>query len=158
MPIYEAISFQHILEKDGHSKPWVVMVNVEGSPKPYVVKLYKTADIEARNKMTAKVLGNVLANKFALKTPEAAIINFSDDFRMSLKQNSEDILSEVDERPKFGSYLLEGANTYNIDTKRSEVRNIVDLAILYAYDYFICNRDRTINNRSLFFSVGANGF
>ena len=28
LPFYEAIGFQNILEKGGHSKPWVVTVNV----------------------------------------------------------------------------------------------------------------------------------
>ncbi|KAA6342312.1 hypothetical protein EZS27_009931 [termite gut metagenome] len=42
LPIYKAISFNAILDKGGHSKPWVVMVDLEGVPKPYVVKLYKT--------------------------------------------------------------------------------------------------------------------
>jgi hypothetical protein len=53
LPIYEAVGFQQILDRGGHSKPWVVLVNMDGSPRPYVVKLYKTIDIEARNKMTA---------------------------------------------------------------------------------------------------------
>jgi hypothetical protein len=154
LPVYEAIGFQYILEKGGHSKPWVVMVNVKGSPKPYVVKLYKTADIEARNKMTAEVLGNVMTRDFNLKTPEAAIIKFSDDFRMTLKQNCEDLLVNLDERPKFGSFLIEGANTFNLDTNRREVRNVIEPALLYAYDYFICNRDRTINKPNLIVKNG----
>jgi hypothetical protein len=154
LPVFEAIGFQAILDKGGHSKPWVVMVNVDGSPKPYVVKLYKTADIEARNKMTAEVIGNVLAKEFDLKTPNAAIINFSDAFRMTLNESCEDILADVDERPKFGCYFLEGANSFNSDTKRSEVENIINPALLYAYDYFICNRDRTNNKPNLIVKNG----
>ncbi len=28
LPIYEAVSFQKILDKVGHSKPWVVLVDI----------------------------------------------------------------------------------------------------------------------------------
>ena len=61
LPIYEAIGFQQILDNGGHTKPWVVLVIMKDSPRPYVVKLYKTADIEARNKMTAEVLGKCIS-------------------------------------------------------------------------------------------------
>ena len=70
LPIYKAIGFQVILDKGGHSKPWVVIVNADGSPKPYVVKLYKHIEIEARNRMTAEVLGNVMATEFGLTAPQ----------------------------------------------------------------------------------------
>lgn len=154
LPVYEAIGFQKILEKGGHSKPWVVTVNVNYSPKPFVVKMYKQVDIEARNKMTAEVLGNVLARDFNLQTPDAAIINFSDDFRMTLNQECEDILAFVDGRPKFGSFLLDGANIFSTDTKRGEVGKIIDPALLYAYDYFIGNRDRNIIKPNLIVKNG----
>lgn len=39
LPVYEAIGFQQILEKGGHSKPWIVLINMKDSLKPYVVKL-----------------------------------------------------------------------------------------------------------------------
>lgn len=154
LPVYEAIGFQNILEKGGHSTPWVVTVNVDSSPKPYVVKLYKQIDIETRNKMTAEVLGNVLASDFNLKTPNAAIINFSDGFRRTLNQTCEDLLAFVDERPKFGSFLIDGANIFNTGTKRSDVGKIIDPALLYAYDYFIGNRDRTIHKPNLIVKNG----
>lgn len=57
LPVYDAIGFQKILEKGGHSKPWVVLINSNDSLKQYVVKLYKTINIEAGNKMTARGWG-----------------------------------------------------------------------------------------------------
>lgn len=155
LPVYEAIGFKDILDKGGHSKPWVVTVNVKGTPRPYVVKLYKTRDIDARNKMTAEVLGNVLAKEFNLRTPDAAIVNFSETFRMTLNQDCESILAFLDERPKFGSLLIDGAYTFNTQTKRNEVSKIIDPALLFAYDYFIGNRDRTLEKQNLIVKNGA---
>ena len=80
LPILKATSFNHIIKLGGHSKPWIVSTQ-EGS---YVTKLYKTIDLEARNKMTAEVLGNLLAKEFDFNVPKAAIIEFDDNFRMSL--------------------------------------------------------------------------
>lgn len=149
LPVYETIGFQQILDRGGHSKPWVVLVNMKGSPRPYVVKLYKTADIEARNKMTAEVLGNILAREFGLEVPAAAIINFSDEFRMQLNNECEDLLADIDERPKFGSELIEAAYLYNTQIGRKETLELIDPHLLYAFDYFICNRDRNLHKPNL---------
>lgn len=149
LPIYEAIGFQQILDKGGHSKPWVVLVSMKGSPRPYVVKLYKTRDIEARNKMTAEVLGNVLASDFGLSAPAAAIINFSDEFRMQLNAECEELLSELDDRPKFGTEFIESAFLYNQGFTRKETMDVINPALLYAFDYFICNRDRNLHKPNL---------
>ncbi|MFT3752740.1 MAG: hypothetical protein QM800_07640 [Paludibacter sp.] len=149
LPVYEAVGFQKILDKGGHSKPWLVLVDMEGSPRPYVVKLYKTNDIEARNKMTAEVLGNVLAPEFGLNVPDAAIINFGDDFRMHLNAECEELLLELDDRPKFGTEFIEGANLYNVGFTRKETQDIISPSTLYAYDYFICNRDRNLHKPNL---------
>ena len=137
LPIYEAVGSQKILDKGGHSKPWVVLVDMKGSPRPYVVKLYKTIDIEARNKMTAEVLGNLLAREFGLNVPDAAIINFSDDFRLQLNAECEELLSVLDDRPKFGTEFIEAAFLYNQGFTRKETQDEIDPPTLYAFDYFI---------------------
>jgi predicted Ser/Thr protein kinase len=149
LPIYEAVGFQKILDKGGHSKPWLVLVDMKGSPRPYVVKLYKTIDIEARNKMTAEVLGNALAPEFGLNVPAAAIVNFSEDFRMHLNAECEELLSALDDRPKFGTEFIEGANLYNVGFTRKETQDVIDPSALYAFDYFICNRDRNLQKPNL---------
>ena len=149
LPIYEATGFQRILDRGGNSKPWVVLVDMNGSPRPYVVKLYKTIDIEARNKMTAEVLGNVLATDFGLNAPSAAIINFSEEFKMQLNSECEEILSDLDERPKFGTEFIDASFLYNQGFTRKETLDLIDPPLLYAYDYFICNRDRNLNKPNL---------
>ncbi|NJK96579.1 MAG: hypothetical protein HC905_18145 [Bacteroidales bacterium] len=149
LPVFEAIGFQKILDKGGHSKPWVVLIKISDSLKPYVVKLYKTTDIEARNKMTAEVMGNLLAREFELNSANAAIINFSPEFRMKLNAACEEVLSVVDERPKFGSEFIEGSLMFNPQTDRQTIHNIIDAPLLYAFDYFLCNRDRNNNKPNL---------
>ena len=138
LPILKATSFNHIIRLGGHSKPWIVSTP-NGS---YVTKLYKTIDLEARNKMTAEVLGNLLAKEFDLNVPEAAIIEFDDNFRMSLGMEEEEILSTLDERSKFGSLYLNESYLYSPLTDYP-TKELIAMDTLYAFDYFICNRDRT---------------
>lgn len=149
LPVYKAIGFNVILDKGGHSKPWVVIVDIDGSPRPYVVKLYKYRDIEARNKMAAEVLGNVLATEFDFAVPKAAIIEFTPQFCMQLNNECDQILSEMDDRPKFGSEFIEGSSLYNPSLERKYAKDIINQANLYAYDYFICNRDRGLRKTNL---------
>jgi hypothetical protein len=155
LPIYEAIGFQEILEKGGHSKPWVVLINIKDSIKPYVVKLYNTSEIEKQNKMTAEILGNILAKTFNLNVPDPAIINFSLEFQMQLNDVCTEKLSFIDERPKFGSEYLEGPILFNPQISRKAIKSIIEPANLYAYDYFLCNRDRNINKPNLLVKQGA---
>lgn len=137
LPLLKATSFNRIIRLGGHSKPWIVSTQ-EGN---YVTKLYKTIDLEARNKMAAEVLGNLLAKEFDLNVPEAAIIEFDDNFRMSLGMEEEEILSTLDERSKFGSLYLDESYLYSPFTDYNE--ELIAKDTLYAFDYFICNRDRT---------------
>jgi hypothetical protein len=111
--------------------------------------LYKTQDIEARNKMTAEVFGNIMAKEFGLEVPEAAIIDFTSQFCMQLNNECDQILTEIDGRPKFGSAFIEGCSLYNPQLERVYVKDLINPATLYAYDYFICNRDRGIYKTNL---------
>lgn len=149
------MSFNGIILKGGHSKPWVVSVNAEGEPKPFVVKLYRTIDIEARNKMAAEILGCLLAEEFDLLTPFSAIIEFTDEFRMTLGKEHEEILTLLDERDKFGTEYYEGAFLFAPQMMSlKETEKIISVDTLYAFDYFICNRDRTLKKPNLLIKNG----
>lgn len=154
LPIYKATSFNDIILKGGHSKPWVVSVNTKKGLKPFVVKLYRTIDITARNKMTAEIFGCLLAKEFDLPTPEPAIIEFSEEFRMTLSKKSEEILNLLDERAKFGTEYYEGSFLFAPQIPIDEANNIIPTDTLYAFDYFICNRDRTQNKPNLLIKEG----
>lgn len=143
------MSFNGIILEGGHSKPWVISVNAKGEPKPFVVKLYRTIDIEARNKMAAEILGCLLAEDFDLLVPFPAIIEFSEEFRMSLNKEAEEKLNLLDERAKFGSEYYEGTFLFAPQMTLKEAEKIISVDTLYAFDYFICNRDRTLKKPNL---------
>lgn len=148
------MSFNGIILEGGHSKPWVISVNAEGEPKPFVVKLYRTIDIDIRNKMAAEILGCLLAEEFDLLTPFPAIIEFTDEFRMSLGKEHEEILTLLDERDKFGAEYYEGTFLFAPQMSLEEAEKIISVDTLYAFDYFICNRDRTLRKPNLLIRDG----
>lgn len=100
--------------------------------------------IELRDSVANEVIGNVLAKEFNLPVPQAALIDLDEDFVSTLR-NPEliEILEERDYRLKFGSELLEGY--FNFDSKAynlNDVRKIIDIDSVYAFDNLIRNRDR----------------
>ncbi len=149
LPEYEALSCNGIIRKGGHSNPWSVMVQTETGSKSYVVKIYKTLDIEARNKMTAEVIGNFLAGEFDLKAPNAALINFSESFKIGISPECEEILSISDDRIKFGTEELQGNYIFPRDFEKNDAKNYIDLDTLFAFDYLIRNRDRNLQKPNL---------
>lgn len=61
---------------------------------------------------------------------------------MQLYSTCEEALALVDDRPKFGSEFMEGSFLYNIQTDRHTIKQMLEPALIYAFDYFFCNRDR----------------
>ncbi|MEI8007747.1 MAG: HipA family kinase [Bacteroidota bacterium] len=142
LPEFEAISFRRIIEKGAHTKPWLIEVNTDHGPTPYIVKIYTIAQNAARNSITAEVIGNVLARGFELKVPDAAIIHFPEDFRMFLNSECQVVLDLADERPKFGSEYLSPVNEFTTEISKATFERHIDLDTLYAFDNYIRNSDR----------------
>ncbi|MGN6248892.1 MAG: HipA family kinase [Ginsengibacter sp.] len=145
LPVYKAISFNKIIKKGGRTEPWIVIVNAGNTLKPYVVKLFESKLIETRDSVTNEVVGNVLAREFNIPVPNAALIDLDEDFVETIKDREDllQILDERDYRIKFGSELLEGY--FNFDYKAfslKDVRKIIDIDNVYAFDNLIRNRDR----------------
>lgn len=119
-------------------------MNAGNSLKPYVVKLFKTELIELRDSVANEVIGNILAREFNLPVPAAALIDLDMDFISTLRnQELLEILEDRDDRLKFGSELLEGY--FNFDYKAynlTDVRKIIDIDAVYAFDNLVRNRDR----------------
>lgn len=144
LPIYKAISFNKVITKGGRTEPWVILVNAGNTLKPYVVKLFKTELIQLRDSVANEVIGNVLAKEFNLPVPKAALIDLDENFLSTLRnQELLEILEDRDDRLKFGSELLEGYfnfdyNAYNLN----DVRKIIDIDAVYAFDNLIRNADR----------------
>lgn len=145
LPVYKATKFIQILELGGHTKPWLIEVEVENSAKMYVIKVYSTQQIESRNCVTAEVIGNILAQSFDLFAPNAALIDISDtDFQMSLSPNAHFLLesNKIDERIKFGTEYIPDCRKADIDIPKEIYENSLELDTLYAFDNFIRNEDR----------------
>ncbi|MFN0200089.1 MAG: HipA family kinase [Bacteroidia bacterium] len=150
LPVYQAKRFHRILSEGGFSKPWLVEVEVEGVSPFFVMKVYTTEHIEARNCVTAEVVGHLLACAFDFKTPNAALIEVeSETFRMSLPHNAGLLLdTSVDERIKFGTTYIDGVAQANVNQPLSEYEPSF-LDTLYAFDNFIRNEDRRQRNPNL---------
>ena len=144
LPIYKAISFHSIIQKGGRTEPWVISVNANNTIKPYVVKLFTSDLIETRDSVTNEVLGNVLAREFNLPVPNAALIDLDESFLSTLRDMSLiDILDQRDSRLKFGSELLEGYYPFDSNAfSLNDVRKIIDIDSVYAFDNLIRNADR----------------
>ena len=145
LPIYNATKFIQILELGGHTKPWLIEVEVEGNPLPFVMKVYTTLEIKSRNRVTAEVIGNILAKEFDLYVPAAALIDISsENFQMSLSGEALFLLeSKIDERMKFGTQYIEGCRKADAELPKEIYDYSIELDTLYAFDNFIRNKDRT---------------
>jgi HipA-like protein len=144
LPVYNAISFQRVLEKGGRTKPWLVLVNTGEGFAPYVVKLFDTALIAERDSVTNEVIGNVLAREFQLPVPDAALIRMDSDFERTVRDpDLLEVLRDRDDRVKFGTVQLEG--TFRFDPQAfslSEVRKMIEIDSVFAFDNLIRNPDR----------------
>lgn len=150
LPILTAISFQHIIEKGGRNKPWVVIVYAGGQIMPYVVKLFDSAIIEYKDCVTNEVLGNVLAKEFNLPTPKAALIDFDDEFISTIRDSRLlEIIEAKDDRLKFGTQLQEGFFPFDASYPTSDIKNIIEPDTVFAFDNFIRNPDRNVGRTNI---------
>jgi len=154
LPIYEAISFQGIIEKGAHTKPWIVAVKTNDSVHPYIVKLYTTEQIKNRNSVTGEVISNQLAAHFLLKAPQAALINFNEDFISKLTNIERSILVNKDTRIKFGTLQIESDFSFIEGLPKKTFSNncSAGLDTFFAFDNLIRNADRGSYKPNILFS------
>jgi hypothetical protein len=144
LPIYKAIAFNKVMKLGGRTQPWSVLVETENGVQPYVVKMFRSDEVDVRDPVTKEVLGNLLARQFDLPVPEAALIEMDENFRMTIKDDEAQSVYELaDERIKFGTALIEGNYLFNPAFTKVQAARMVELDTLFAYDVFIRNRDRT---------------
>ena len=122
LPIYKAVSFQSVLS-GGRTKPWLVLVDAGNQGiQPYVMKLFDTLNLDARDHVTAEVISYVLAREFDFNVPDAAFIETDENFLSTIQdQELYQLLERKDERLKFGSALVAGNYLFDpqIDKKES---------------------------------------
>lgn len=146
LPIYQAIEkvkTPEISLPGGSTKPWQIVVKTDNGPKSYVVKLFKTKDIEQIMSVSREVFGSVLASQLDLQCPSPALIEFGQEFLDRLNEEELYDLIDRDKRIKFGCEFIEGSNQFtpNISTGILERYDIEDI---YAFDNLISNVDRRV--------------
>lgn len=144
LPVYKAISFVKVLEKGGRTKPWLVLVHTGQQVRPYVVKLFDSEGIAKRDAVANEVMGNVLAREFQLPVPPAALIEMGPDFAGTIQDPGLlEVLANTDDRVKFGSLQLEGFGRFDPKAVTlAEVRRMVEIDSVFAFDALIRNPDR----------------
>jgi len=144
LEVFSATSFEGILDKGGRTKPWVVLVNENGNPSPFVMKLFHTAEIDKRSSVANEVVGSVLASQFDLAVPKPILIEIEESFRYTINDyEAIDALDVKDERIKFGCELLQGYNMFVSEAfKPYQVKKMIQIDTLFAFDNLIRNADR----------------
>ncbi len=141
LPIYKAVSFHSVL-KGGSTRPWLVLVDKNSRPKPYVVKLYKSENVDRFHFIAKEVYASVLADKFGIKTPPPALIEFPEHFRSSLAFANKQFLHDRNTRLNFSTELIEASFPFQMELHRDYLWKY-DVETLYAFDNLIKNGDRT---------------
>ena len=157
LPVYKAISFQKVIERGGHTKPWVVIVDAGGTLKPFVVKLFETYYVENNDCVANEIIGNVLSKEFGLSAPNAALIDLDSDFKSTLKNfNLLERIENTDDRLKFGTELLESVLPFEVAAyDPGQARALLDIDSVFAFDNLIRNRDRTRQPPNILISNNA---
>lgn len=141
MKIFEAISFQKMIDSGGSTNPWRVMVcDEEGVLKEFVVKLFTERQMEQQHPIAKEMFGNILAHEFDLPVPEAGLIHFSDVFIAHLPEAAKQQLAKKHQGLKFGCQWR--AMSIVDPSNLKSILNDYDLATVFAFDNFVFNLDR----------------
>ncbi|NJO03178.1 MAG: hypothetical protein HC880_17195 [Bacteroidia bacterium] len=144
LPVYEAYEFIEVL-KGGRTKPWLVLVRVQGIPIPFVVKLFTEEEIERDQKVTKEVLGSVLAREFDLPTPEAALIRISSSLIEQIRDQEPYFqLAQRDHKIMFGCAYLEKEYLSTASFSIESLDKYDGIDSIFAFDCLIKNFDRGI--------------
>lgn len=143
MQIYEAISFQKIVDSGGSTYPWRVMVVDENKQqREFLAKMFTERQLSQQHAIAKELFGNVLAREFDLITPEAGLINFSEVFiEHQLSNDEKDKLLQKHKGLKFGCEWINGMQIADPNNLKSHLKDY-HLATIFAFDNFVLNLDR----------------
>jgi hypothetical protein len=144
LPVYEAISFNRIIDQGGRTKPWIVYAQTEIGAKPYVVKLFTPEEIITRNSVECEVIGNVMAREFfELPALKSALVTFSPDFIWNLPHEALVVYEQRDNRIYFATELIDTHIPFDTASiPKDFMLKRIDIDTLFAFDNLIRNRDR----------------
>jgi hypothetical protein len=143
LDVFEANSFQQIVDSGGSTYPWRVAVLDDNKHyKEFLVKLFTERQLSQQHAIAKELFGNILASQFELSVPKAGLVNFSDNFiNTQLSDYEKDTLELKHKGLKFGCEWINGsyiADPNNLHTLFKDY----DLATVFAFDNFVLNLDR----------------
>lgn len=143
LKILDAIQFNKVFTQGGRTEPWLIQVLVDGERTPYVVKLFKTDEVDEEHTVAREVFGSVLAMEFDLSIPAPALIRFTAPFLATLPEEVKDIAYFRDSRLKFGSAYCDNTTLLAPELPSVQINRFIhDIANIYAFDTLINNKDR----------------
>lgn len=159
LKILDAIQFGNVFTKGGRTEPWLVHVLVEGERQPYVVKLFRSEEIDREHTVAREVFGSLLANEFELTVPEPALINFSKAFIDTLPLEVKEIASFKDHRLKFGCKYCDNTQLLDADLPPNHLPKIAhEAATIFAFDTLINNKDRGRVKTNILISISDDNY
>jgi hypothetical protein len=143
IPEYDAIQVLGVVDvKYGRTRPWIILANTEKGPRPFVVKLFTTAEIQRSNSVAGEVISNRLAAEFELKAPEMAFIHLDETNLSGLTDEMHQQLEAADPRAKFATALVDGFYRFDKKIPKTLLAKRVDIDTLFAFDNLIRNAGR----------------
>lgn len=149
--VYKALSFQGIIN-GGKTSPWLVLVNAEGTVKPFVVKLFDREKHFEGDALSREVIGNVLAKQFGLDVPQCALIDMEDPaFASSILNNKAlERFRSLKIKIAFGTAYLYPHFCFFYDIFRSTApTEHFKIDSVFAFDIMIRNTDRNYQRPNL---------
>lgn len=143
MQIYEAISFQEVINAGGSTYPWRVMVIDEQQQiRSFLAKIFTERQLLQQHAIAKELFGNILASEFELPVPKAGLINFSEIFiKYQLNDKEKKTLQTKAKGYKFGCEWVNGMHIVDANNLKSHFKEY-DLATIFAFDNFVLNLDR----------------
>lgn len=155
LPTYKAIAVNQEAIISGSTKPCIMTVvdqddNIVGD---YVVKVFKSRNIEQSQPTNKEVYGSILAQAFDFAVPEPALIRVEkgliDLLNESERYRNFKLLPGVYFGSAYLSNVLDYSGAVNLKFEPWEEETI------FAFDAFIRNIDRRIRKPNLFFKDGT---
>lgn len=151
LPIYKAIAIGKRAIATGSTRPCILTVADSQNEiiGDYVVKVFKSNNIQQNHSTHKEVFGNVLAKGFDLKVPNAALVKVNQDIVDQLNRNlgysDFDLMAGV----YFGSEYLDSSLDYSpsFNPKLEDW----EIETIFAFDALIQNIDRREKKPNLFF-------
>ncbi|MBI3133674.1 MAG: hypothetical protein HYZ14_03270 [Bacteroidetes bacterium] len=144
LPVHNAVEISPTKLEGGTTLPFIVVAE-DGNA--YVIKLFKKIHARQRCYTAAEAFGHLIAKKFELRVPEAALILLPPGLIKLIKKNNPDLYKEILTRdytkPCFATRYLGNLPTFSPALLKKKLETH-ELETIFAFDTLILNEDRKI--------------